>query len=176
MSVPIRIRRGSLKEWENVDPILLSGELSYDTTSAKFKIGDGITRWTKLAYLNDEVTYSQGSIVGRGSTSGEGPLEEITIGSGLSLVDKTLTATGSASAETVEALETIRYLMRTLANRVLLTMMPSTGGYIRIDISPNQVNANVTNLGGYNTANLVQVHHQMAFYTLRENISHAVLP
>ena len=124
---------------------------------------------------NDVPNYSQGKLVGRGSASGSGTLEEITIGSGLSLTGTTLTASGTTT-ETVEALETIKYLMRTLANRVLLTMMPSTGGYVRLDISPNQVNANVTNLGGYNTANLVQAHHQMAFYALRENISHAALP
>lgn len=45
-----QIRRDSATSWESVNPILLSGEMGLDTTSKKFKIGDGVTAWNDLAY------------------------------------------------------------------------------------------------------------------------------
>ena len=43
---------------------------------------------------NDVPNYGQGKLVGRGSASGAGALEEITVGSGLTLTGTTLTASG----------------------------------------------------------------------------------
>lgn len=51
----IQIRRGTTTQWTNSanDPgkgILYIGELGLDTTTKKFKIGDGTTHWTGLPY------------------------------------------------------------------------------------------------------------------------------
>ena len=53
MSVPIRIRRGSSQQWADKNPILLDGELAYNTTTAKFKIGNCLSRWSDLPYLSN---------------------------------------------------------------------------------------------------------------------------
>lgn len=51
MSERIQIRRGSSSEWNTRNPILLAGELGWDTTNNALKAGDGITRWVSLPYL-----------------------------------------------------------------------------------------------------------------------------
>jgi hypothetical protein len=48
----ITFRRATTKEWENNDPVLLSGEPAIDTTANKFKIGDGISPWSSLDYVD----------------------------------------------------------------------------------------------------------------------------
>jgi hypothetical protein len=48
----ITFRRATTKEWENNDPILLAGEPAIDTTANKFKIGDGISPWSSLDYVD----------------------------------------------------------------------------------------------------------------------------
>lgn len=48
--VTLQVRRGTNTEWNSADPILAVGELGYNTTSGKFKIGDGTSHWTVLGY------------------------------------------------------------------------------------------------------------------------------
>jgi hypothetical protein len=48
MAVKIQFRRDTQNNWTNNDPILLPGELAWDTTDNSFKIGDGISRWTTI--------------------------------------------------------------------------------------------------------------------------------
>lgn len=47
----IRIRRGTLEEWTNENPILIDGELGFETDTRALKIGDGVTPWSDLTYL-----------------------------------------------------------------------------------------------------------------------------
>lgn len=45
-------RRDSTADWASVDPVLLDGELGYDTDEDRFKIGDGVTEWTGLPWAD----------------------------------------------------------------------------------------------------------------------------
>lgn len=47
----IKLRRDSTNSWYQENPVLLDGELGYDTTEKEFKIGDGVTEWRKLPYI-----------------------------------------------------------------------------------------------------------------------------
>ena len=56
----IRPRRGTKSEWELIDPILMEGEFGIEFPDSgigsglcKFKIGDGETKWSDLAYAFD---------------------------------------------------------------------------------------------------------------------------
>lgn len=60
----IQMRRGTASRWTTVNPVLLSGELGVETDTNKFKIGDGSTAWSNLAY--------QGSITGTDVTNALG--------------------------------------------------------------------------------------------------------
>lgn len=47
---PIQVRRGTASAWTSANPTLLAGEIGFETDTAKFKIGDGLTAWSALAY------------------------------------------------------------------------------------------------------------------------------
>jgi hypothetical protein len=44
-------RKDTAANWTAANPILLSGEIGYETDTKKFKIGNGSTAWNSLAYL-----------------------------------------------------------------------------------------------------------------------------
>lgn len=46
----IKHRSDTESNWNSKNPILLQGEIGYDTTNKKFKIGDGDTKWKDLNY------------------------------------------------------------------------------------------------------------------------------
>lgn len=60
MAVRIQFRRDTAAAWTAANPTLASGELGLETDSRKYKIGDGSTAWTSLAY---------GSLVGNVASS-----------------------------------------------------------------------------------------------------------
>jgi len=49
----IQLRRGTAAEWTSADPTLSAGEVGAETDTLQFKIGDGSTAWTSLAYSTD---------------------------------------------------------------------------------------------------------------------------
>lgn len=48
--VTLQVRRGTNTEWNSADPTLAAGELGFNTTNGKFKIGTGNTVWSLLDY------------------------------------------------------------------------------------------------------------------------------
>lgn len=51
LKVRNRIATKTSAEWEAENPILLKGEMGYDSTSNKAKVGDGVTKWTELDFF-----------------------------------------------------------------------------------------------------------------------------
>lgn len=47
-----RIRRGTAQRWEELNPILAAGEPGYEKDTGQLKIGDGLSKWTELEYMN----------------------------------------------------------------------------------------------------------------------------
>ena len=50
MTVQIQLRRDTAANWTSEDPTLAEGELGIDLDTGRFKIGDGSTAWTSLAF------------------------------------------------------------------------------------------------------------------------------
>ena len=50
MSTQIQIRRDTTANWESVNPVLADGEIGYDTTANKFKVGNGTDAWLDIEY------------------------------------------------------------------------------------------------------------------------------
>ena len=50
MAVKIQMRRDTAAAWTAANPVLAAGEMGLETDTAKYKIGDGTTAWTSLAY------------------------------------------------------------------------------------------------------------------------------
>jgi len=46
-------RRGTAAQWALENPILAAGEIGFETDEYKFKIGDGLSNWTALAYFSN---------------------------------------------------------------------------------------------------------------------------
>ena len=47
------VRRDTAANWTSTNPTLASGEFGYESNTGKFKIGNGSTAWTSLAYSID---------------------------------------------------------------------------------------------------------------------------
>jgi hypothetical protein len=50
MAIQIQFRRGTASQWTSANPTLAEGEMGIETDTDLFKIGDGSTAWTSLAY------------------------------------------------------------------------------------------------------------------------------
>lgn len=64
----IQVRRDTTANWTSTNPTLYAGEIGYVTSGAdagKFKVGDGTTVWSSLAY------FSTGSLTNPMTTAGD---------------------------------------------------------------------------------------------------------
>jgi hypothetical protein len=52
MAVNIQLRRGTAAEWTASNPTLTEGEVGVETDTKKLKVGDGLTVWASLPYIN----------------------------------------------------------------------------------------------------------------------------
>jgi hypothetical protein len=56
MGYRIVLRRDTSARWQRNNPTLRLGEPGYETDSRKIKIGDGVSPWTILPYLNFDLS------------------------------------------------------------------------------------------------------------------------
>jgi len=54
----IRVRRDTTANFTSTNPVLSLGEISFDTTTKQFKVGDGTSTWTALPYSDAAATAS----------------------------------------------------------------------------------------------------------------------
>lgn len=54
--VKLTVRRGTTAEWTAANPVLLDGEMTYDTDEKLFKVGDGTQAWLDLDYQSTAPT------------------------------------------------------------------------------------------------------------------------
>jgi len=50
MAQQIQLRNGTAASWTSANPVLATGEMGVETDTGKYKIGNGATAWTSLAY------------------------------------------------------------------------------------------------------------------------------
>jgi hypothetical protein len=95
----IQIRRGTASQWTSANPTLAAGEFGYESDTGKFKIGDGSTAWTSLAYKAagtvTSITAGTGLSGGAITTSGTIAIDTATtvdVSTAQTLTNKTLTS------------------------------------------------------------------------------------
>lgn len=58
-------KRGTADQWETANPLLLAGEIGFETDTNKMKVGDGTNNWNDLDYLvgseTNDATASSGN-------------------------------------------------------------------------------------------------------------------
>ena len=69
MTARLQNRRDTAANWTSNNPTLAAGEIGYETDTTKFKIGDGATAWSSLAYA-----YAAGAAGATGPTGATGPV------------------------------------------------------------------------------------------------------
>ena len=99
MAFRIQIRRDTSLKWSTNNPVLLQGELGYETDTDCIKIGDGINPWNDLEYLVCETDtfniFSSGTfLVGATGLNFTGSGVTVTNSNGLA----TVSITGGAGA------------------------------------------------------------------------------
>ena len=52
LKTKIVLRNDTAAKWEEINPVLLEGEIGIENDTGLFKIGDGITSWSELSYAN----------------------------------------------------------------------------------------------------------------------------
>ena len=50
----VQVKRASSSYWSTHDPILRAGEHGFERNTGKFKIGNGVSRWSQLPYFLPE--------------------------------------------------------------------------------------------------------------------------
>jgi hypothetical protein len=86
----IQLRRDTAANWTSTNPTLAAGEIGFDTTNNKFKIGDGANTWTSLLYQSDASLLSGAASVTSVTTSGD-----VTVGGNLTVNGTTTTLNSS---------------------------------------------------------------------------------
>lgn len=56
--VRIQLRQDTTENWNSANPILLEGEMGYNTDTKQFKIGNGINSWNTLDYYKIPINYN----------------------------------------------------------------------------------------------------------------------
>jgi len=51
--IPIKLANGTTTEWSTANPVLRKGELGVDLTLKRMKVGDGVTAWNALGFVDD---------------------------------------------------------------------------------------------------------------------------
>jgi hypothetical protein len=50
VSTQIQIRRDSEANWTSVNPVLADGEIGFDVTNNRFKVGNGVDAWNDIEF------------------------------------------------------------------------------------------------------------------------------
>lgn len=58
MAAKIKIRRDTGANWTAANPVLADGEQGFNKTNKKMKVGDGVSAWDDLPYMQADGSFS----------------------------------------------------------------------------------------------------------------------
>ena len=107
----IQLRAGTAELWEIINPILAANEIAYDSTNHSLKVGDGVTAWNDLKFINSGDGLSNVSDYGDEDTIAEteetpsvmslrqAPVEEVEVSDGTATISDLLSSDSEESTE-----------------------------------------------------------------------------
>ena len=132
-SATIKMRRDTATEWGNEDPILAAGEIGYDSTNNKIKIGTGSTAWSSLSYLEastlDDTTIKLAvlAFAGGGSDIADDTVVDSYVPTAATITGITISATDAAACSSVVDLwvDTYANFPPTVADTITASAKPT---------------------------------------------------
>jgi len=107
------VENTALTTWTGAGTVVTVGTLTSGATGAGFTVALGASTITgDLAFANFVQASAASKLVGRGSASGAGDFQEITLGTGLSMSGTTLSSTGSGDVTAAASFGTDNVLIR----------------------------------------------------------------
>lgn len=157
----IQLRRDSSARWAEVNPILLEGEVGFETDTRLRKIGDGVHRWNELDYLKAEGIVQE---------SGDG--ENVVMSQ--KAVSEMVNEIGVEIGMPISILKKYDNEIADSTNRFLVDTQSITGNVITIDIR-NNVSAELilriyTNETSYETIIIGASSHYNNIYQSEEQV------
>lgn len=70
LNTRIQLRNDTAARWEQVNPVLYSGEFGFEKDTGLFKVGDGKSAWNSLPYANNIYSYNASQLTLDGHTLG----------------------------------------------------------------------------------------------------------
>lgn len=58
----LKVRNNTAANFASANPVLLPGEIGYETDTGRFKVGDGTTTWNSLSYSVDSYFYGHNTV------------------------------------------------------------------------------------------------------------------
>lgn len=142
----ILIRRDTTANWSTNNPTLAAGEIGFDTTVGKHKIGDGSTAWNSLEYfalMSDLQDIAESTkLVSYSTIVGDGSSTSFTILHGLNSNNLLIQCYHIDSTNnTLENIIGYYYILNKNSIRIDLTYAPATNG-LKVAIMSTDVLAN----------------------------------
>ena len=131
MAVKIQIRRGTAAQWTAANPVLIIGELGFETDTNLIKAGNGTSAWSALAYY----TGASGTTAA-GTLTGATLAANVTASSLISLGTLTTVASGAyeLSSSGISA-KTASYSLVAGDNGKIITMNVASANTLTVPAS-----------------------------------------
>jgi hypothetical protein len=131
MTTRLQQRRDTAANWTSNNPTLAAGEIGLETDTAKFKIGDGSTAWTSLAYANGVTATGTATLTNKTLTNDAfiGSLENANVVASA--------ATGTINVDTITS--TVWYYTSNASANFTLNIRGNSGTSLNTLMATNQV-------------------------------------
>ena len=131
MAIRMQQRRGTAAQWTDSNPVLNAGEIGWESTTNKFKIGDGTNNWATLTYFVDATDVIAASLGGYVEDSDIGAISGV---AGLNADQNVKTKTAiEFEGATADGFETFVVVTDPTADRTIT--LPDAGGTVQLRVT-----------------------------------------